>query len=294
MEALCDGGTRPRITEEALWILVTVCRLSGRVEHREALERFITKADSAVTASVRAAIGGHLDPRLRIAGWAGRSSRSPTIPSPLRSCGSPARRSSPTACQTAARPCAVSRARRPPGTAGTHAMQASILLALEAYQTGQWDEAWRLAETAAGLCASRGYQLLRKQAQAVLAFVAASRGDAERAQAIADEIVRWAAPRGITSLVVAVHYAAVLAALAQSDFQSAYQRAVRISPAGDIPSREPLAAWSLFDFVEAALRTDRTRRRRRARPGRQGGGPRGGVTAHGAAVDRRDGDDRAG
>jgi ATP/maltotriose-dependent transcriptional regulator MalT len=136
-------------------------------------------------------------------------------------------------------------------------MQASILLALEAYQTGQWDEAWRLAESAADLCARRGYQLLRRQAQTVLAFVAAGRGDAETARSTADEIARWAAPRGITSLLAGAHYARVLAALAQSDFQTAYQHAARISPAGSIPSREPFASWAVLDLVEAALRADR-------------------------------------
>jgi len=136
-------------------------------------------------------------------------------------------------------------------------MQASILLALAAYQTGQWDEARLRAETAAGWCASRGYQLLRKQAQVVLALVAACRGDAEQARALADEIARWAAPRGITSLLAGAHHAHVLVALAQSDFQAAYEQAAWIGTAADIPSREPFAAWALLDLVEAALRTGR-------------------------------------
>ena len=34
-----DGGAGPLGAEEALWILVTVCRLSGRAEHWESLER---------------------------------------------------------------------------------------------------------------------------------------------------------------------------------------------------------------------------------------------------------------
>ena len=91
----------------------------------------------------------------------------------------------------------------------------------------------------------------------MLALVAACRGDAERARALADEVARWAAPRGITSLLAGAHYAHALAALAQSDFQTAYHQAARISPAGDIPSGQPFAAWALLDLVEAALRTDR-------------------------------------
>src|ERR1019366_5695107 len=84
--------------------------------------------------------------------------------------------------------------------AGTSVIYADTLLALEAYLTGQWDEAQRLAEAAAELCEARGYQLLRWKAQAVQAFLAAGRGDAALAQALADEKNRWAAPRGVRHL----------------------------------------------------------------------------------------------
>ena len=212
-----------------------MCRISGRAEHWESLERLITEPDTAFTASVRAAIRSTLDPgaaRGRL-GEEAESLTGQTQPAQVvRIASAFAAADSLPDCRQRLR-----RAVRPEaaGSVGTSAMQAGILLALEAYQTGQWDEAWRLAETAAGLCASRGYQLLRQQAQTVLAFVAACRGDAETARAIADEITRWAAPRGITSLLASAHYAAVLAALAQSDFQTAYHQATRISPAGAIP-----------------------------------------------------------
>ena len=136
-------------------------------------------------------------------------------------------------------------------------MQANVLLGLETYQTGQWDEAWQIAETNADVCASHGYQLLQHQAHTVLAFVAACRGDAETAHAFADKIARWAAPRGVTFMLGCANYAYVLAALARSDFQNAYHLATRISPAGQVPDRDPFAAWVVLDLVEAALRTDR-------------------------------------
>jgi DNA-binding CsgD family transcriptional regulator len=146
----------------------------------------------------------------------------------------------------------------PDGDVGLTTLQAGILLSLEAYQTGQWDEAGQLAQTAATRCAERGYQLLHLQAQTVLAFVAAGRGDAGTARIIGDDIVRWAAPRGITSLLAGARYAGVLAALAQSDFHSAHYHAVRISPPGQISAHLPWAAWAFLDLVEAALRTDRS------------------------------------
>ena len=219
-----------------------MCRLSGCAEHWESLERFIAEPGSAFPADADAAVRVALDPRPRrgrldeeIESLAYRTepaeivriASAATFADRLPDCRQALRR--------VARP-------EPAASAGTPAMQASVLLALEAYQTGQWDEAWQLAETNADVCASRGYQLLQQQAQTVLAFVAACRGDAETARAFADEIARWAAPRGVTFMLACANYAYVLAALAQSDFQTAYHQATRISPAETIPAREPFAA----------------------------------------------------
>jgi DNA-binding CsgD family transcriptional regulator len=140
----------------------------------------------------------------------------------------------------------------------TSVIYADTLLALEAYLTGQWDEAQRLAEAAAELCEARGYQLLRWNAQAVRAFLAAGRGDAALAQVMADEMIRWAAPRGVRHLHTGALYACVLAALARSDFEAAYHHAAKISPAGQLAAHEPYAPWVMMDLVEAALRTGHT------------------------------------
>src|SRR5208337_666838 len=96
-------------------------------------------------------------------------------------------------------------------------------------------------------------------ANTLLAFLAAGRGEASAAQALADEVIRWAAPRGVRHLHTSALYACVLAALAQSDFEAAYRHATKISPAGQLASHEPHAPWVMMDLVEAALRTDRTR-----------------------------------
>ena len=257
METARDGDGGPLSSEEALEILAMVCRLSGRAEHWESLERLIATSGSAVTPRVRAAVRTALDPGAAPGRPGGEIESLAHQAEPaeiVRIAGASAFADGLPDCRHALRRAART---EPAASVGTPAMQASILLALESYQTGQWDEARRLAETAAGWCASRGYQLLRKQAQVVLAFVAACRGDAEPARELADEITRWAAPRGITSLLAGAHYAHVLAALAQSDFQTAYEQAAWISPAGHIPAREPFAAWALLDLVEAALRTGR-------------------------------------
>jgi hypothetical protein len=142
--------------------------------------------------------------------------------------------------------------------AATTVIHATILLACEAYLTGQWDEAQRLAADAADLCADRGYQLLQLNAQAIVAFGAAGRGEAAAAEAAADHLIRWAVPRGLRRVHADALYIRVLVALARSDFETAYQNAIMISPAGQLALHEPHAPWVMLDLVEAALRTDRT------------------------------------
>jgi DNA-binding CsgD family transcriptional regulator len=139
----------------------------------------------------------------------------------------------------------------------TSTIYADTLLAFEAYLTGQWDEAQQLADVTAGLCESRGYRLLGWNARAITAFLAACRGDTDGSQAIADEMIRWAVPRGVRHVQADAWYASVLAALARSDFEAAYQNAVKLSPAGQFAPYEPRAPWVMLDLVDAALRTGR-------------------------------------
>ena len=252
-----DDGPGSPGTQEALRLLVYVCRHSGNAEHWESLERFITTTGSAFPADMHAAVRTALDTgaaRGRLAedieslahqtepAEVVRIAEAAVFADRLPDCRQALRR--------VARP-------QPAARASTLAMQANIMLALEAFQTGRWDEAWQFAETAADRCASQGYQLLHQHAQIPLAWVSACRGDTETAQALADKITRWAASRGGRFELACASYAYVLTALARSDFQAAYDHATRISPVGEIPNRTSLAAWVAFDLIEAALRTDR-------------------------------------
>jgi AAA ATPase domain len=142
METACGGGAGPLNVEEALEILATLCRVSGRADHRESLERLIAESGSAVPVGAHAAVRRPLEP--------GAASGRPAaeIESLAKHIGSAeiVRIASASAladrlpdCRQALRLVARS---EPAASAGTSAMQASILLALEAFQTGQWDEAW--------------------------------------------------------------------------------------------------------------------------------------------------------
>ena len=144
---------------------------------------------------------------------------------------------------------------KPDGGPVTCVILAEILLATEAFLAGQWDEAERLAATAAELCDSRHFRVLGRNARAIGAFVAAGRGRAAAARAVADEMIHWSAARDLGLLRNYGLYACVLAALAQSDFEAAYLYADKISPAGRLASHQPTALWVILDLVEAALRT---------------------------------------
>lgn len=147
---------------------------------------------------------------------------------------------------------------QPDGGAAAPAVRAGILLAQDAFLAGQWDAAERYAATAAARGEAVGLRLLRYTARAVGALVSAGRGDVTAAQAAADEVIRWAAPRGLRHLEDHGRHACALAALARRDFAAAYRHAATLAaPDGQLDPRQPAARRAVLDLVESALRTGR-------------------------------------
>lgn len=87
--------------------------------------------------------------------------------------------------------------------------------------------------------------------------MAAARGDHDTTRALADEMARWAAPRGVRSVQNYAWHARALAALGRADFEDAYRHACAVSPAGVLASHVPHALWLIMDLVEAAVRSGR-------------------------------------
>ena len=248
--------------EGALRTLLLVCHFGGRAELWEPLDRHLRNFGPDLPASLRLSATLVADPARSPGAALDRLDAEieslPHLADPaeiVRIAGTSAFVDRLPNCRQALRRVARGELN---GGAVISVIYAGTLLALEAYLTGQWDEAQRLAEAAAELCEARGYQLLGWKAQGVRAFLAAGRGDAALAQALADEMIRWAAPRGVRHLHTGALYAYVLAALARSDFEAAYHHATKISPAGRLAAYEPHAPWVMMDLVEAALRTGRT------------------------------------
>ncbi|GAA0389103.1 LuxR family transcriptional regulator [Micromonospora gifhornensis] len=144
------------------------------------------------------------------------------------------------------------------GAAPRRQLGALMHLCLDGYLTGRWDEADELAKEAQKVCGEAGLPFLTWYFLFNRANIAAGRGLTNEAYALADEITRWALPRGVAGAVAIAHYPRTLAAAADGDYQSAYLHATAISPAGVLAPYVPIAMWAMLDLVEAALRTGRT------------------------------------
>jgi DNA-binding CsgD family transcriptional regulator len=140
------------------------------------------------------------------------------------------------------------------GGAITSQIQIGVIVANDSFHGGQWDEALDLCTEGDELCTTHGYQLLRWLYVHQGAVIAAARGHHDRARAAADDMTRWAAPRGVELLLRYAHGIRALALLGQGDFHGAFTHATAITPAGRIQPYVPYALWTAQDLVESAVR----------------------------------------
>jgi len=143
------------------------------------------------------------------------------------------------------------------GGAVASGIVAMLELANDDLQTGAWDEAEQLIAEAIEMCNAHGYQNLTWPCRFLQVVLAAARGDDDRVKELSDELVHWAAPRGIRVGLCRAWQARGLSALGRGDFEEAYQQASRISPPGTLASHVPHALTVLMDLVEATVRTGR-------------------------------------
>jgi DNA-binding CsgD family transcriptional regulator len=143
------------------------------------------------------------------------------------------------------------------GGAVTSAIEALFLLGNDAYFTGRWDEVTPLVDEGLALCDEHGYRVMRWPGHFLHALVAAARGDHETSRALADEMARWATPRGAGAVTAYVAHVRTQDALARGDADGAFGHATSISPAGVLPRHAPQALWVIMDLVESAVRSGR-------------------------------------
>jgi len=143
------------------------------------------------------------------------------------------------------------------GGAITSAIDALFLLGNDCFLTGQWDEVLRVCDEGLRLCDAYSYRVLTWPGLFLQALVSAARGDASRTRALTDQMTGWATPRRVGAVQAYASHARALAALGHGEFESAYQHATAVSPAGMLASHRPHALWLIMDLTEAAMRTGR-------------------------------------
>ncbi|HET6987171.1 MAG TPA: LuxR C-terminal-related transcriptional regulator, partial [Kribbella sp.] len=123
-------------------------------------------------------------------------------------------------------------------------------------RTGRWDELDKLIDECLQLCDARGLGFYVPIFQFRKALLAAVRGD-DLAVHLANEMTRWAVPRGAEVITRYAHHVLALDALGRGDFETAYQYAAAVSPPGTLAAYIHDAPNVCLDLVESAVRTHR-------------------------------------
>jgi DNA-binding CsgD family transcriptional regulator len=137
-------------------------------------------------------------------------------------------------------------------------VQALRQLELDAFARGRWEDAERLAVEGLSLSVDRGYGTAANWFRAAQAQIAAARGDGAELRQLAEQVARWAVPRGAGGPLQVLRHARGLAALGNCEFEEAYREFSSISPAGTFAAHVPHALRVPLFLVEAAVRTGRT------------------------------------
>jgi len=143
------------------------------------------------------------------------------------------------------------------GGAVTSQLQVEVIVANDYFHAGQWDEALEMCGEGIRLCETHGYPLLRWLFVHQDAVIAAGRGQGDTVRSSIDDMMRWAAPRGVELLLAYGHGVDALLALGQGRYQQAFDHAAMISPPGALRPYVPSALWIIHDLVEAGVRAGR-------------------------------------
>ncbi|MFI9543780.1 AAA family ATPase [Streptomyces sp. NPDC052016] len=144
------------------------------------------------------------------------------------------------------------------GGPGRRRLVALMDVCVDDFHRGEWSEAAELAAEGLGICEEPGARFFGWYFRYHQALLAAVQGSFETSRALADQMIGWAGARGVGTAVTYARHALILADLGEGDFESAYQHATAVSPAGTLAPYAPHSLWVALDLVEAAVRTDRS------------------------------------
>ncbi|MFE9357622.1 helix-turn-helix transcriptional regulator [Streptomyces olivaceoviridis] len=143
------------------------------------------------------------------------------------------------------------------GGPGRRRIVALMDVCIDDFVRGEWAEGAELAAEGLAVCEEFGGRFFSFYFRYHQALLAAVQGRFETSRALTDQMIGWAGPRGVGMAQTYARHAQVLAHLGEGDYESAYQRATEISPAGTLASHVPHSLWVALELVEAAVRTDR-------------------------------------
>jgi DNA-binding CsgD family transcriptional regulator len=123
---------------------------------------------------------------------------------------------------------------------------------------GHWERAQQIGEDGLAMAKqAQGGELLRHHFLAYLGVLAAWRGELETARRYAAEVTNWSRPRGLQMYLLVVQRIVVRVALAEGDYEAAYQAAIKVSPPGLFPPNNVQVGDDMLDLIEAAVHTGR-------------------------------------
>lgn len=138
------------------------------------------------------------------------------------------------------------------------AMAMGCVVMLDLMAAGHWEQAQQVG--ADGLVMAKqaqGGELLRHHFLAYLGVLAAWRGDLDTARRYAAEVTEWSRPRGLQMYLHVTQRIAARIALAEGDYEAAYQAAIKVSPPGIFPPNNVQVGDDMLDLIEAAVHTGR-------------------------------------
>lgn len=132
--------------------------------------------------------------------------------------------------------------------------QALLMLAVDDFFIGAWDDAAAHAEEAVRVCEEHDYALLLWGARLPGMMLAAARGDTAHLESAHVRMRQWALPRNALAVRTFTAYVDGLAALSQARYREALDAYRAVSEPGTFPPHEHVTTWMVMDLVEAAVR----------------------------------------
>ncbi|TQJ50207.1 LuxR family transcriptional regulator [Phycicoccus sp. SLBN-51] len=249
--------THRRGVEDAIVTLMTVCSFGGRVELWAAFDDAVRRFEPLLSEPVRIAATTFADP---VRSTPEQLRRLDDLVEALDDRSNPIR-----VVELGQARWYVGQVPRAPlqhmvdgaSTGGTVALgaQALVMLAVDAFFSGSWDEAGALADQAVATCEEHGYALLLWGARLPGMLLAAARADTPYLDVAHARMRQWALPRNALAVRTFTAYADGLAALSQARYRDALEAYRSISEPGTFPPHEQVTAWMVMDLVEAAVRS---------------------------------------